>query len=179
MGLAHRGVARVRADGVGVMTNRAGHDGTDFETGVRNYLAEVAGIDVRREVKHGSRDEGDLRATVHGRRTVIECKRVERVTPKMLATYKLQTTVEVANAQADMGVLVMWRKGKGFRYDASLTGSRAKSFGENVAWMTVETLLRLGDARGDVEMATEVAETWVSMALIDVALLMRDWEVAE
>lgn len=157
------------------MANRAGHDGTDFETGVRVYLSEVAGIDVHREVKHGNRDEGDLHATIHGRKAIVECKRVERVTPKMLASYKLQTVVEATNAGADYGILVMWRKGKGFRFDAKPTGSRAKSFGENLCWMTVETLLMLGDAKGDVTMGEHVADTWVCMDLLDAALLMREW----
>lgn len=158
------------------MTNRAGHDGADFETGVRVWLSEHAGIDVRREVKHGSRDEGDLRATIHGKTAVIECKRVEKVTPKLLATYRLQTKVEQANAGADMGILVMWRKGKGFRYDQSRTGSRAKSFGENVAWMTVETLLMLADAKGDVALRDFALDTWVCMSLLDLALLAMEWE---
>lgn len=157
------------------MTNRAGHDGTDFESAVRNYLSETAGIDVRREVKHGSRDEGDLRAVIHGLDAVIECKRVERVTPALMARYRLQTVVERDNAGADMGVLVMWRRGKGFRYAATPDGQRAKSFGENVALMTVETLLMLADARGDVSVPEHALRTWVSMGLQDFALLARDW----
>lgn len=158
------------------MTNRAGHDGTDFETGVRVYLAETAGIEIRREVKHGSRDEGDLRATIHGLDVIIECKRVERVTPKLLASYRLQTVVERDNAGADAGVLVMWRRGKGFRYDEKPTGTRAKSFGENVAMMTVETLLKVSGAKGEVELEDVVLDTWVSMSLLDLALIAREWD---
>ena len=151
------------------------HVGTTFETGVRVYLQTHALIDVRREVKHGNRDEGDLHATIHGHSAVVECKRVERVTPKLLAEYKLQTEVERRNAGADMGILVTWRKGKGFRYDEKPTGTRAKSFGENVAHMTVETLLMLTDAKGEVEMHELALGTWVSMPLSEMAVLARDW----
>lgn len=155
---------------------RQTHDGTDFETGVRVYLEEVAGIDVRREPKHGAKDQGDLHAKIHGYDAVIECKRVDRVTSKMLATYKLQTTVETANAGADFGVLVMWRRGKGFRYDEKPTGTRAKSFGENVAFMTLESMLLAGGAKGDIEVGEHVTDTWVSVSLADFALIARDWE---
>lgn len=158
------------------MTNRASHDGTDFESGVRNYLAANACIDVRREVKHGSRDQGDLRATIHGHSCVIECKRVERITPKLLADYKLQTEVERQNAGAEMGILVTWRKGKGFRFDAKPTGTRAKSFGENVAHMTVESLLMLIDAKGTIEAHELALQTWVSLPLAEVAVNAREWE---
>jgi len=161
------------------MTNRSGHDGTDFETGVRNYIANVAGIEVRREPKHGSKDQGDLHAIIHHDLVAIECKRVERVTPKLLASYKLQATVEAHNAGAKYGVLVMWRKGKGFRWDASPAGQRAKSFGENVVWLTVESLLMMSGATGSIDIEEHVAETWVSMDLADAALLMRDWDVYE
>lgn len=156
------------------MPNRAGHDGTDFESGVRNYLAEVAGIDVRREVKHGVRDEGDLRAAIHGYQVAIECKRVERVTPALLASYKRQTLLERDNAGAAFGLLVMWRKGKGFRYAATASGTRSRSFGENVCWATVEALLMLGGAQGNVAITDEMRGTWVSMALADAAALMRE-----
>lgn len=157
------------------MVNRAGHDGTDFESGVRAYLAEQAGIEVRREVKHGNRDEGDLRATIHGRSAVIECKRVERVTPKLLATYKLQTVVERDNAGADLCILVMWVPGKGFRYSENPSSQRAKSFGGNVALLTIDSLLMVSDARGDVALPGFALDTWVSMSLQDLALLARDW----
>ena len=157
------------------MANRAGHDGTDFESAVRNYLAEQAGIDVRREVKHGSRDEGDLHATIHGHSAVIECKRVERVTPKMMASYRLQTVVERDNAGADIGILVTWVPGKGFRYSGNPSSSRAKNFGDNVAHMTVATLLLVSGACGDAAMPDHALDTWVSMSLCDLALMARDW----
>lgn len=161
------------------MGNENSHIGTTFETAVRNYLAANACIDVRREVKHGAKDQGDLRATVHGHSCVIECKRVERATPKLMADWRLQTTVEQQNAGADMGVLVTWRKGKGYRWDASPTGQRAKSFGENLAHMTVETLLMLIDAKGEVAAHELALQTWVTLPLSEVAVNARDWEVVE
>ena len=157
------------------MANRAGHDGTDFESGVRNYLADEAGIEVRREVKHGSRDEGDLRATIHGLQAVIECKRVERITPRLMADYRLQTTVERDNAGANLGVLVTWRKGKGFRYAATPDGQRAKSFGDNVAHMDVGTLMELVGAGFD-GVPDRALREWVSMDLSAFARLAKDME---
>lgn len=156
------------------MANPPKKKGTEFESAVRNYLGIVGGIDVWRESPHGSRDEGDLRMVVHGRRLVGECKCVERVTPKMLAEYRLQTVVETANANADGGVLFQWRQGKGYRWDAKPDGQRAKSFGENLAHMTLETLLLVSGATGELDIDAEVAATWVTVSLADFAIMAME-----
>ena len=158
------------------MGNPAKHMGTDYESACVNYLRTVAGIEVARVAPGGAKDRGDLLAAIHGRPITIECKRVERVTPSALAEFRLQTTVESQNAGTEGGVLLMWRKGKGYRWDASPTGQRAKSFGENVATMTVETMLKVMGAEGDVGMPSHALDTWVTMAMADFALCASEWE---
>lgn len=155
------------------------HRGTDYESACVNYLRVMAGIDVSRVALSGAADKGDLLAAIHGRPITIECKRVERVTPSDLAKFKLQTTVESQNAGTDGGVLLMWRKGKGYRWDASSTGQRAKSFGDNVAWMTVETLLKVIGAEGDIGVPDHALDTWVCMSMADFAFVSADLVVGE
>lgn len=156
------------------MANPAKKKGTQFESSCVNYLRAIAGVEVTREALHGNRDEGDLRMVAHGRRFACECKCVERVTPRTMAEFRLQTTVEAANAGAVGGILLQWRQGKGYRWDASPDGERAKSFGDNMAHMTVETLMQLTGATGELDIDAEVAQTWVTTTIKDLAIMAME-----
>lgn len=156
------------------MSNPAKKKGTQFESSCVNYLRAQAGAEVWRKAQHGTKDEGDLTLITHGRELAVECKCVERMTTKLLAQFRLQATVEAQRAGADCGVLLTWRPGKGYRWDASPSGERAKSFGENLAHMTVETLLKASGATGDVAMDEVALGTWVTMTLADFALVVAE-----
>ena len=157
------------------MPNASKHKGSDFESGCVNYLRANALIDVARVPLHGRQDNGDLEMTVHGHRITAECKCVERVSDALLAKFRLQTTVESQNAGTDGAVLLQWRQGCGYRWAESANGHRAKSFGGNLAHMTVETLLMVVGATGEIEMHELAAQTWVTMPVAEFALLARDW----
>ena len=146
------------------MGNPSKHKGTDFESGCVNYMRSF-GIPCERVPLHGSKDHGDLRFTVGGLDFTGECKRVERVSDAELAKFRLQTQVESDNAGTEGGVLFVWRKGKGYRWDASPTGQRSKSFGQNVAHMTVGTLLAVCGHEWDDDLDDYVLRVWVSMPL--------------
>lgn len=156
------------------MSNPPKKKGTQFETSCANYLRAIAGIEARREALHGTHDHGDLALVIHGHRFIAECKCVERVTPKEMASFRLQTTVEANNAGSEGGILLQWRPGKGYRWDASPNGERTKSFGENLAHMTIETLIRLTGATGYLDMDAEAAQTWVTIAMRDLAIIAME-----
>lgn len=157
------------------MANPSKHKGSDFESGCVNYLRTNAQIEVERVPLHGRADMGDLRMVIHGRQVTAECKCVERVTDALLAQFRLQATVEASNAGSEGAVLLQWRPGKGYRYSERQDGYRAKSFGANLAHMTVETLLRVIGATGEIEMSELAAQTWVTIPMSEFALLARDW----
>ena len=148
------------------MANPSKHKGTDFESGCVNYLRSC-GIECERVALHGSRDHGDFRLVVGGREFTAECKCVERVSDSDLARFRLQATVESDNAGTEGGVLFQWRKGKGYRWDASPTGQRAKSFGDNIAHMTVGTMLALCGMDDDIGLDGADLGTCVTMRLCD------------
>ena len=156
------------------MANPSKHKGTDFESGCVNYLRTVAGVEASRMPLHGSADVGDLSLTIHGRRFTAECKCVERKSANDVARFRLQATVESQNAGTDGGILLMWRKGKGYRWAASPTGTRAKSFGENDVQMTYETLMKVSGARGDIAVPEHALDTWVSISMADFALMCME-----
>lgn len=155
------------------MSNPPKKKGTAWESACVNYLSAVAGIEVWRAAPHGIKDEGDLRMMVHGHVLAAECKCVERVTPKTMASFRLQTIVEADRAGAEGGVLLQWRPGKGYRWDASPDGQRAKSFGENLAHMTIDTLLLIAGVEAETP-DRETAAKWVTLSMADFA-----WLVAE
>lgn len=157
------------------MTNPSKHKGTDFESGCVNYLRANALIDVSRVPLHGRDDNGDLLLVVHGHRLTAECKCVERVSDALLAKFRLQATVESESAGTEGGVLFQWHPGKGYRWSEGPGGYRAKSFGGNLAHMTVETLLMVIGATGDIQMHELAAQTWVTVTMQEFALLARDW----
>lgn len=156
------------------MANAPKKKGTQFETSCVNYLRAIAGIEARREALHGSEDIGDLALVIHGRPFTAECKCVESVSTTTLAKFRLQTTVESMRAGSDGGILLQWIPGKGYRWDASPDGERAKSFGENVAHMTIETLLLVAGATGELDIDAEVAQTWVALTMKDLAILAME-----
>lgn len=83
--------------------------GTWLERVTAEYLAEVLGVDVTREAKHGARDLGDI----HGVRTpvgrlVIECKNTVR--PDLPQWWR-EAQTERVNADAAHAVIVHKRVG--------------------------------------------------------------------
>lgn len=93
------------------MSNTSKKKGTAYETSVLRYLRK-GGIDVRRQVLHGSRDEGDL--IIDGSlKTIIECKDVKSVPYGLLESYKEQTQIEQGNADADVSALIRHMPGNG------------------------------------------------------------------
>lgn len=113
--------------------------GTRFESAVVDYLRAGLGGDIERRVKHGTRDMGDIRGVyLNGKQVVIECKdrRAMRL-PEWLE----EAEVERGNADAEYGVVVHHRSGKG----------RA-SMGDQYVTMTLETFRAMvAGGRGNIE----------------------------
>ena len=108
--------------------SREARKGASFEEDTATWFASALGDDrIERRVKHGSNDRGDISGLrIRGKRTVVECKNCKRMD---LATWVDEAETERANDDAEFGIVVHKRKGKG----------KAK-FGENYATMTLETL---------------------------------------
>lgn len=94
------------------MANPSKKRGTAWETAVCGYLRWALGDDrIQRLTLHGSKDVGDI-GNVHlrGRRVVIECKATRRAA---YSAHWGETTVEMGNANADLGAVVWKRPGHG------------------------------------------------------------------
>ena len=90
------------------MTNPSKKRGTAAETAVVNYLRFRGHMAERRNMQGGGNDKGDL--VIHGRPDlVIEVKNHARID---LATFTDELLVEMRNAGATGGILVVKRKGK-------------------------------------------------------------------
>lgn len=90
------------------MANPSKKRGTAWETAVCGYLRWALGDDrIQRLTLHGSKDVGDI-GNVHlrGRRVVIECKATRRAA---YSAHWGETTVEMGNANADLGAVV-WKR---------------------------------------------------------------------
>ena len=150
--------------------------GTAYETANVAYARERTGDSrIERRAQHGSRDMGDVYGIrAHGHEGIMECKRVERLTDALLDRFKAQALAERGNADADFVLLSVWRKGKGYRWASSPTGTRAKSFGENDVQMTYETLMKVSGARGDISVPEHALDTWVSISMADFALMCME-----
>lgn len=100
--------------------------GTKFETAICGYLSRVLGATIERRAKHGTNDTGDISGVFIGDKpVVIEAKdRAKLAFPQWLD----EAEVERENADAEYGVVVAHRKGKG-----------ASSMGEQYVVMTLET----------------------------------------
>jgi hypothetical protein len=81
------------------MANRAKAKGTSWESASVGYLKE-RGLDARRIVLHGNKDEGDVDT---GAGWNLECKSVRTLA---LGTWVAEADVEAANAGRPVAVLV-------------------------------------------------------------------------
>lgn len=105
---------------------RATQKGTRFETMVAGYLSAGLGPGIERRAKHGSKDRGDLSGVfLHGRPVAVEVKDRARME---LPQWLREAEEERGNADAEYGVVVHHRKGKG-----------ASSMGEQYVTMTLST----------------------------------------
>lgn len=148
------------------MANPSKDLGTKFESATVAYLRERTGDGrIERRALHGSYDMGDVYGIMaHGHVGIAECKRVERMTASLLDAWKRQALDERYNADADFVLLVVWRRGKGYQ---ARGGKAPASFGENLCYVTVEDVLKIGGAVGDIAMAQEALDTWVCLPLSD------------
>lgn len=110
--------------------------GTRFETAVLDYLRARIGDPegmIHREALHGNADEGDIKGLyIHTKRLVLECKDCNKFA---LSTWLGQAQDEAANAEADYGMVVFHRPGRG--------GKRMR---DQYVLMDLDTLARLAGA---------------------------------
>ena len=150
------------------MANPSKARGTSWETNVVRYLqAELEDERIERRALHGAADRGDVYGIrAHGYEGIAECKDYSRYTDYDLEQWMAQTLAERENAGADFALLVVHRRGKSAK-------AGAKSFGQNVVWVTVGDLMRLsgiGDGPGEWADAEFI---WTSMRLEDACALMQ------
>ena len=91
------------------MANPSKQKGTKAETAVVRYLGQL-GIEARRNVLHGSADEGDIMAEIAGCDVCIEVKNRKRIE---LAKWMGEMVRERNNARAGSGMLVVKPEGVG------------------------------------------------------------------
>lgn len=149
------------------MANPSKSKGTAFETNVVRYLQESLGQpEIERRALHGSHDLGDVhRIAAHGLSGIAECKDYREYCDADLARWRSQTLAERENAGAGFALLVVHRRGRSSKWDRP-------SFGENVVWLTVADLMRIG-ALGSAGPWDDAEYVWVSMRLCDACDLMR------
>jgi len=94
------------------MTNKPKQIGTAGETAVLRAVLPYF-PEARRNVQHGSRDEGDLFLSKDFIIEVKAGKQVRQVGDLQLAAWYSQTTTEAANSLARYGILVLQRWGVG------------------------------------------------------------------
>jgi hypothetical protein len=87
------------------MTNPSKAKGTAFESSIVGYLRDTGWPYAERRALHGGADEGDVTG-IPG--VVVECKAGAR---SDLSGWLRELAVEVGHAKADIGVLVVKRKG--------------------------------------------------------------------
>lgn len=100
--------------------------GTRYESEVVAYMAGRLGPTIERRAKHGTKDRGDVAGLfIHGKPCVVEVKNRKRMElPQWLA----EAEVERGNADAEYGVVVHHRAGRG-----------AKTTGESYVTMDLAT----------------------------------------
>ena len=97
-----------------------------YEQDVCDYLSEVLGEGIERRVKNGKNDRGDVNGLfLGGKRVVAECKNCKEM---RLAKWVDEAEAERGNDDAEYGVVIHHRKGKG-----------VKTIGESYVTMTLET----------------------------------------
>ena len=106
--------------------SRQTQKGTSFESQVAAYMAARFGPGIERRARHGANDMGDISGVaIRGKPCVVECKNHKSM---RLPEWLDEAETERGNADAEYGVVVHHRKGKG-----------AKSTGESYVTMTLET----------------------------------------
>lgn len=106
--------------------SRQTQKGTYFESQVVAYMVERFGKGIERRAKHGTKDMGDIAGVfIKGKPCVVECKNHKSM---RLPEWLEEADIERGNADAEYGVVVHHRKGKG-----------AKSTGDSYVTMTLET----------------------------------------
>ena len=110
------------------MSSESKVKGTKYESAVVGFFNEK-GYSARREVLHGTEDEGDVKVTVGGLEMVVECKNRKSMSPKWLMDLVDEVNTETENANASFGVAVVHRDGCG-----------DKSTGRSIVVMDAEML---------------------------------------
>lgn len=92
------------------MANPSKQKGTAAETAVVRYLRANGFDQAERLALHGGKDIGDIRACPG---VIIEVKHWATYTDTDIVRWMCETTTERNNANADVGILVVRRGGKG------------------------------------------------------------------
>lgn len=93
--------------------------GTSFETLIVKHLAAVIDDRIERRAKSGANDRGDISGWRYaGKRIVIECKNTNRLE---LGTWITEAEVERLNDDAQVGMVIHKRRGKGAAEDQYVT----------------------------------------------------------
>lgn len=106
--------------------SRATAKGTQFESEVVAYLVSRFGPGIERRAKHGTKDRGDIAGVfIRCKPCVVEVKNHKEM---KLSQWVEEAEIERGNADAEYGVVVHHRPGKG-----------SKSTGESYVTMTLAT----------------------------------------
>src|SRR5699024_1623282 len=101
------------------MANRSKNRGTAFESLVVTALQDHLGPETCRRTTSGAKDRGDIHGLyIRGLRTVAECKNTKAA---QLGTHWAEVEVERGNDDADVGLLILKRHGKGQALDQWVT----------------------------------------------------------
>jgi len=99
--------------------SRAKSKGTAFETLIVTELQARLGDEICRRTTSGAKDRGDIHGLyIRGLRTVAECKNTKA---SQLGTHWAEVEVERGNDDADVGILIHKRHGKGQALDQWVT----------------------------------------------------------
>lgn len=99
--------------------SRSRDKGTKFETLIVNELQDHLGPEICRRATTGRHDRGDIHGLyIRGLRTVAECKNTKA---SQLGAHWNEVEVERGNDDADVGLLIHKRHGKGQALDQWVT----------------------------------------------------------
>lgn len=96
------------------MSNPSKRIGTETESRVVNWLRQTGFPDARREVLHGSKDQGDI-VICASPLVIAECKggkAAEQASAGQIVQWMTETETEAVNAGADLAALIVrrWRR---------------------------------------------------------------------
>lgn len=99
--------------------SRAKAKGTSFETLIVTELQNQLGPEICRRTTSGAKDRGDIHGLhIRGLRTVAECKNHQTMS---LAGWIDEAETERGNDDADLGIVIHKRRGKGRALDQYVT----------------------------------------------------------